>query len=125
MHWHTRTALRPGVRGMEATGSISCELVVVQLGYNDRALTRQMITYMVYFGVTLYRFFVQDRNTRSSWRTERDTVGQQLLPVVFFAEREETVLHVLSECRKMADDRPRGGPISPRKKSSGAEIELP
>ncbi|GFO04415.1 histone-lysine N-methyltransferase SETMAR [Plakobranchus ocellatus] len=45
-------------------------------------LIKQVITYKVCRGVTLYKSFVQERNTRSSRRTERDTVGPRL-PVVF------------------------------------------
>ncbi|GFN89827.1 hypothetical protein PoB_001633300 [Plakobranchus ocellatus] len=41
--------------------------------------TRRVIIYKVCPGVTLYKSFVQERNTRSSWRTERDTVGPRLL----------------------------------------------
>ncbi|GFO23586.1 hypothetical protein PoB_005009100 [Plakobranchus ocellatus] len=68
--------------------------------------TRQVSFYTVCRGVTLDKSFVQERNTRSSWRTERYTVGPQVLRRLC-GYREETVLHLLSECREVVDDRPK------------------
>ncbi|GFO49852.1 hypothetical protein PoB_007635700 [Plakobranchus ocellatus] len=132
--------------------------------------TRQVIIYKVCRGVTLSKYFAQERNTRSSWRTERETIGPRPLRVVFAGKRKfeflyiaspqqgdlrlsgppsgqgadsgartrdrrvpadlradsqatvlptppgkrkETVQHVLSECREVARDRPRGWPDAP------------
>ncbi|GFN82770.1 hypothetical protein PoB_000927600 [Plakobranchus ocellatus] len=72
--------------------------------------TRRVIIYKVCQGVTLYKSFVHERGTRSSWLTERDTVGPRLLPVVFAGKGKK---HVLSECREVVDDRPRRWPTVP------------
>ncbi|GFO43464.1 hypothetical protein PoB_006996900 [Plakobranchus ocellatus] len=46
---------------------------------------------------------MQERGTRSSCRIERDTVGLPTTVCRLCGEREESVPHVLSECRELAN----------------------
>ncbi|GFO32109.1 hypothetical protein PoB_005861400 [Plakobranchus ocellatus] len=53
-----------------------------------KRLVRRVTFYRTCQGVTLFKYFVQERNTRSSLQTERDTDGPLLLPVVFAGNRK-------------------------------------
>ncbi|GFO18888.1 hypothetical protein PoB_004539300 [Plakobranchus ocellatus] len=87
---------------------------------------REMTSYKICRGVVLYKSFAQVRNTRSSWRTERDTVGLlQLLRVVFVGNRKRRFSMFCPIAGKWLVTALEGGSIRPRTKSSGAVIELP
>ncbi|GFO38113.1 hypothetical protein PoB_006461800 [Plakobranchus ocellatus] len=84
---------------------------------------RQVIIYKVYQGVTLDKSFVQERGTRSSWRTERDTVGPRLLPVFFVGNGTKRLRMSCPNAGKWLVTPPVDDPPCPRTKSSGAVSE--
>ncbi|GFO50003.1 hypothetical protein PoB_007650800 [Plakobranchus ocellatus] len=63
-------------------------------------------------GAMQCKSFAQKRSTRSSCRTESDTVGLPPLLVVYVGKGRNG-LHDLSECREVVGDRPGCGLISP------------
>ncbi|GFO07860.1 hypothetical protein PoB_003436500 [Plakobranchus ocellatus] len=86
--------------------------------------TRQVIIYSLPKSDAV-QIFRAERNTRSSWRTERDTVGPRLLPLVFAGNRKKRLRMSYPSAGKWSVTAPVDGPPSPRTKSSGAVIELP
>ncbi|GFN83515.1 hypothetical protein PoB_001002100 [Plakobranchus ocellatus] len=87
IHWTTVCTLYQTLgRSCNATPP-SSGVPLSYLMMNDSPVSmkpiKQVIIYKICQGVTLYKSFVQKRGTRCSWRTERDTVGPRLLPVVF------------------------------------------
>ncbi|GFO07203.1 hypothetical protein PoB_003370800 [Plakobranchus ocellatus] len=65
-----------------------CRLMVNKFP-NFMTPTGQKIIYRVYTGATQCKFFVEERGTRSSCPTERDTVSLPLLCVVCAGNRKK------------------------------------
>ncbi|GFN96767.1 hypothetical protein PoB_002327300 [Plakobranchus ocellatus] len=100
-----------------------CNYLMMIIFSNSMTLTKKVIINEVYIGV--YKSFAQVQSTRSSWRTERDTIGPQLLRVVFVRNGKRPFGMFCPNAQRWPKTGLGGGLISPRTKSSGAETKLP
>ncbi|GFO10948.1 hypothetical protein PoB_003745300 [Plakobranchus ocellatus] len=75
--------------------------------------TRQVTTYKVCAGMTQYKSFVQERNTHSSCRTKRDTIGLSRLRVVFARNGKRRFCMFCPSVGRCSVTTPEGGLTSP------------